>query len=91
MFVGLKAIPLDQQIEGGDGERQASQDIIDDAMHDLFKMADQGQHRKDGFDQHPVVPSAARAELEIGRIAVAGVEAGVGQNDMRSWKSWMSG
>lgn len=81
VFIGLEAVPLDEQVERGDGERQASQDIIDYAMHHRFEMADQGQHRKDGFDQHPVVPSAARAEFEIGRIAGAGVAAGVGQND----------
>ena len=81
MFIGLEAIPLDEQVEGGDGERQPRQDVIDHPMHDLFEMADQGQHREHGFDQHAVVPGAAPAELGIERIAGAGVEAGIGQDD----------
>lgn len=72
-------MPLNQQIEGRDGERQASQDIVHDAMTDLLEMADQGQHRKHGFDQHPVVPGAARAEFQVGWIALGGVEVVIGQ------------
>lgn len=50
-------------------------------MHDLLEMTDEGQHREHGFDQHPIIPGAAPAELEIGRIAGAGVEANIGQDD----------
>ena len=74
-------MPLNQQIEGRDGERQAGQDIVHHPMTDLLEMTDQGQHRKHGFDQHPVIPGAARAKFQVGRIALTGVEAGIGQDD----------
>jgi len=46
----MQAVPLNQQIERGDGNRQAGQDIVHDAMTDLLEMTDHGQHRKHGFD-----------------------------------------
>ena len=77
----MQAVPLNQQIERGDGERQAGQDVVHHAMTDLLEMTDQGQHRKHGLDQHAVVPGPARAEFEVGRIALGSVEAGIGQDD----------
>ena len=50
-------------------------------MTDFLQVSDQGQHRKHGFDQHPVVPGAARAEFQVGWIAFAGVKAGIRQDD----------
>ena len=49
-------------------------------MHHLPRMADQGEHQKHGFDQHPVVPCPARAEFEVGRIACSGMKPGIGQD-----------
>ena len=46
-------------------------------MHHFLGMADQGQHRKEGFDQHPVVPRAAWTEFEVGRIAVSGMKSSI--------------
>ena len=43
---GLEAMPLDQDIKGGHGEREPGVEIRPDAMHDLFEMADQRQHRE---------------------------------------------
>jgi hypothetical protein len=36
--VGLEAMPLDQDIEGGHGEREPGVEIRPDAMHHLFEM-----------------------------------------------------
>ena len=74
-------MPLNQQIERSDSERQAGQDVVHHPMTDLLEMTDQGQHREHGFDQHAVVPGAAWAEFQVGRIALGGVEAGIGQDD----------
>src|SRR5438045_9319516 len=40
---GLEAMPLDQHIEGGHGERQARLKIRPAPMHHLFAMADERQ------------------------------------------------
>jgi len=37
--VGLEAMPLDQHIEGGHGEREARLEIRPAPMHHLFQMA----------------------------------------------------
>ena len=41
-------MPLDEHIEGGHGEREPGVEIRPDAMHVLFEMTNEGQHR-----QHP--------------------------------------
>jgi hypothetical protein len=38
--IGLEAMPLDQDIEGGHGEREPGVEICPDAMHHLFEMTD---------------------------------------------------
>src|SRR5258707_9347984 len=70
--VGLEAVPLDQQIEGGHGERQARLKIRPAPMHHLFEMADERQHREPGLHQHAVLPLAALTQFEIARIALRG-------------------
>src|SRR6266851_5472336 len=84
--VGLEAVPLDQHIEGGHGERQARLKIRPAPMHHLFEMADERQHREHRLHQHAVLPLAALTEFEIARIALRGMEAGVAQDDHTLFK-----
>src|SRR2546421_1653849 len=79
--VGLEAVPLDQHIEGGHGERQARLKIRPAPMHHLLQMADERQHREHRLHQHAVLPLAALTEFEIARIALRGMEAGVAQDN----------
>src|SRR4030095_15600681 len=79
--VGLEAVPLDQHIEGGHGERQARLKRRPAPMHHLFEMADERQPREHRLPQHAVLPLAALTEFEIARIALRGMEAGVAQDD----------
>src|SRR6266581_104945 len=79
--IGLEAMPLDQHIEGGHGERQARLKIRPASMHHLFEMADERQHREHRLDQHTVLPLAALAQFEVGRIALGGMEGRVAQDD----------
>ena len=44
--IGLEAMPLDQHIEGGHGEREARLKRRPAPMHHLFAMADERQHRE---------------------------------------------
>src|SRR2546426_7921189 len=79
--VGLEAMPLDQHIEGGHGEREARLKIHPAPMHHLFEMADERQHREHRLDEHPVLPLPARTHFEIGGIAFGGMEAGITQDN----------
>ena len=72
--IGLEAMPLDEHIEGGHGEREACLKIRPAPMHHLFKMADERQHREHRLHQHAVLPRAARTHFEIGGIALGGME-----------------
>src|SRR6266852_8470536 len=74
--VGLEAMPLDEHIEGGHGERQARLKIGPAPMHHLLHMADERQHREHGLHQHAVLPLAALTHFEIRGIPLCGMEAG---------------
>jgi len=69
-------MPLDQDIEGRHGERKPGVEIRPDAMHDLFEMADQGQHREHRLHEHAVLPLAALTQFEVGGIALGGLMSG---------------
>src|SRR5215510_4619639 len=56
--VGLEAIPLDEDIEGGHGEGQARLKIGPAPVHDLFEMANERQHREHRLDEHTVKAGA---------------------------------
>src|ERR687887_1996588 len=79
--VGLQAMPLDEDIEGGHGERQARLKIGPAPVHDLFEMADERQHREYRLYQHTVLPLAALTQFEIARIPLGGMETGVTQDN----------
>src|SRR2546428_2642443 len=77
----LEAMPLDQHIEGGHGEREARLKIRPAPMHHLFEMADERQHREDRLHEHPVLPLPALTQFEIRGIALRGMEAGITQDN----------
>src|ERR1700739_895950 len=79
--VRLEAMPLDQHIEGGHGEREARLKIRPAPMHDLFEMADGGQLRQPRPAEHPVLPPPALTQFEIRGVALRGMEAGVAQDN----------
>src|SRR5216683_4484329 len=79
--IGLETMPLDQYVEGGHGEREPGVERRPDAMHDLFEMADERQHREHRLHQHTVLPLAALTQFEIARIALGGMEASITQDN----------
>src|SRR6266567_1372949 len=79
--IGLEAMPLDQHIEGGHGEREPRVEILPHAVHPLLEMADERQHREHRLHQHAVLPRAALTQFEIARIALRGMETGVTQDN----------
>src|SRR6267143_2063721 len=79
--VGLKAVPLDQHIEGGHGECQARLNIPPAPMHHLLQMADECQHREHRLHEHTILPLAPRTQFEIRGIALGRMEAGITQDN----------
>src|SRR6266852_5557146 len=79
--VGLETMPLDQYVEGGHGKREPGVEIRPDAMHDLFEMPDERQHREHRLHQHAVLPLAALTQFEVGRIPLGGMEGGIAQDN----------
>ena len=79
--VGLEAMPLDEHIESGHGEREPRLKIGPAPMHHLFQVADERQHREHRLHQHPVLPLPPLTQFEIGRIALGSMEAGITQDD----------
>ena len=79
--VGLEAMPLDEHIEGGHGEREPGLKIRPAPVHDFLEMADERQHRQDRLHQHAILPLAPLTEFQVGGIALRGMEAGVAQDD----------
>src|SRR5215813_11615736 len=79
--VGEEAMPLDEHIEGGHGERQARLKIGPAPMHHLFQMADEREHREHRLHQHPVFPLAALTQFEVAGIPLCSMEASVAQDD----------
>ena len=92
VFIGLKPIPLSQDIERGHREGQTSLEVRPDPMADFLEVADGGQHRQHRLDDHPYVPSSPGAQLQVGRVSPACMEVGVGQHDhpvLELFDEWM--
>ncbi len=60
-------MPLDQHIEGRHDEREASVEICPDPVHDLLKVAHDGQHRQDRLDEEAILPLPPLTQFEVGR------------------------
>src|SRR5215467_10847999 len=79
--VGLEAMPLDEDIVGRHGKRQARLKIGPAPVHDLFEMADERPHREHRLHQHPVLPLPPLTQFELGGIALCSMEAGITQDN----------
>src|SRR4029453_14981820 len=81
--VGLEAMPLDEHIESGHGEREPRLKIGPAPMHHLFQVADRRYHQAARFPKHSAPP---RTHFEIGRTGLRGMEAGVTQDNHAFFK-----
>src|SRR5688572_21934502 len=72
--VGLEAMPLGQDIEGGHGEREPGVEIRPSPVHDLFEMADERQRGQDRLHEDAIFPLATLTEFEVGGIAFRGMK-----------------
>jgi hypothetical protein len=75
--VGLETMPLDQDIEGGHGEREPGVEIRPGPVHHLFEVADERQHGQDRLHEDAIFPLSPSTEFEVGRIALRSMEGGI--------------
>ena len=84
--VGLEAMPLDEDIEGGHGAGEARLHIRPHPRHRPLQMTDQGQPGEHRFHQPAVLPLAPRTQFEVGGVALGGVDTGITQDEHASVK-----
>jgi hypothetical protein len=74
-------MPLDQHLEAGHGEGQARLTIGPAPGPDLCEMADERQHGAHRLDAQAVLPRPALTEVEVGAVALGGLETGRTQDN----------
>src|SRR5713101_5880921 len=79
--VGEEAMPLDEHIEGGHGEREPGVEIRPAPVHDFLEVAHDGQHRQDRLHEDAILPLPPSTEFEVGGIPLGGMEGGITQDD----------
>jgi hypothetical protein len=70
-------MPLDEDIAGGQGEREPRLHLRPHAVHDPLAMADQRAHREHGLHQQAVLPRAALTPFQMAGIPLRGMERGI--------------
>src|ERR1041385_44667 len=80
-FIGLKAMPLDEKIKGGQGESEAGLQRRPSAMGHFLEMTHAMKHREHSFHQHPSIPQASITQFEIPWISLFGMEGRVAEHD----------
>ena len=65
IFIGLDAVPLDEQVEHRHGVSQPALEISPNPVHHLLEMTNQGQHGEHRFDNHARIPLASLANPDI--------------------------
>ena len=73
-------MPPGQHVERRDHQGEVGLEILPDLMPHLLDVAHHGEHGVDGLDQHPLVVLPALAHLQVGWVALLGVEPGVAKD-----------
>ena len=81
LVVGLQAIPLSQDVEGGYGAGQASLEPIPNSMAHFLGVPHHRHHGEDGFHNYQHIPLTTTKDPDVGWVAISPVKAGVGQDD----------
>jgi len=71
-------------MKSGHGACEPRVEIRPNPVHDLLKMAHQGQHRQDRLNEDAILPLSPRTQFEVGRIAFACMESRIAQDDHAS-------
>jgi hypothetical protein len=81
IIIKIQTVPLLEQIEKRDRKREPHLEICPDSLAQVFQTTHLRQERENRFDQHPVVPLAASADLQVFRLVDFASKAGVCQNN----------
>ena len=81
VVIGLKAMPLHQDIEESKRKANMSLKIAPNFVSHVLEVTDIGEHRKNGFDDHAHVPYTWLTEAQVGGMPVLFSEAGVREDD----------
>ncbi len=81
IFIKIQTVPLLKQIEQRDRKSEPHLEIRPDSLPQMLEFTDLRQKRENRFNQHPVVPLAARANLQVFRLIRATAEASVGKDN----------
>ena len=81
MYIGFEAMPLDEEIKGGQRKGQSCLECRPGAMRDFLEMTDAVNHREHGFHQHAGIPEASITQFEINRVTLFGMEGSITQDD----------
>lgn len=81
IFIKIQTVPLLEQIEQSDGKGKPHLEICPNTLLQVFQFTDLRQKRKDGFDNHSVVPFAAPTQFQVFRRIDFPAKTDVCQND----------
>src|SRR6266852_3933173 len=70
-----------KDVEHSNDTGQMGKDIGRNAVEDFLELANDGEHGKDGFNDHALIPGSFLAKLEMFRSTVGVAEAQVSQGD----------
>ena len=81
LIIEIQTVPFLEQIEQRDGKGEPHLEICPNSLPQMLQFTNLRQQRKDGFDQHSLVPFAAPADFQIFRLVDAPPKTGVRQHD----------
>src|SRR6185437_3489567 len=80
-------IEREQRVDQGTGEGQPHAQIRRSSMQQVLETKDAMRQRQQCFHHHAIVPDAALADQEVGRVALCGMKALVSQGDSLAVKA----
>lgn len=81
MYIGMQAMPLNEEIEGSHGESQTCFEVLPGPVSHMFEMANGGEHGKHRFNNHAHIPGFGFAHFQVLGIGLFGVETMICQHN----------
>ncbi len=81
IFIKIQTVPLLKQIEQRDRKSEPHLEIRPDSVPQMLEFTDLREQRENRFNQHPPLPLAARANLQVFRLICSAAEASVGKDN----------
>src|SRR5262245_30638233 len=81
MCIGFEAMPLNEEITGGQRTGQPCVKCSPGPLRDFLQMTDAMNHREYRLPQQPSMPETALTQVEIRGLPLFGMERGITQDD----------